>query len=376
MSLENNHSDFTNFRKYYTGDMSASEKTIFEENLENDPFVKDAYEGFLLYDTDFAKISSIEKTNMAFKEKIGLEATSAFSLKPIFAIAASVLVLFSAFYVLQNNFFNNRNGATVAKNETKIIEVEQQNTEIEIQEELISDTAAQNFDDQSVFIDKDIVIENVIIDEVKEEVKIEVENKIIKTADEKFKDLEKPRANRAEKKQISAEDFYKNNSAASNGGFYEEEREDVTVGNNVPSVQESAAQFNSLYYNEDVEKDKSFSPDINSFKSGIVAYNQSNYSKAIQNFEESLKQNQNVNSANYYVGMSYFNLNKHNKAITAFDKVINSSSSFADDSMWYKSLSLINKGQKSKAKTILESLVNTNSNFKNAAQKKLQELNL
>ena len=76
MSLENQHNGFDVFRKYYTGEMTAKEVAVFEKNLAEDPFAQDAYDGFLMIENNFQRISFIEETNMVFKEKAGIEAAA------------------------------------------------------------------------------------------------------------------------------------------------------------------------------------------------------------------------------------------------------------------------------------------------------------
>ncbi len=359
MSTNSKHTDFSTFRKYYTGEMSAKEKSAFETNLENDPFAKDAFDGFLFYEKDFDKISSIEKTNMAFKEKLKLEAGNHISLKPILAIAASVVVLFSAFYIIQNNAFKNN---TVAKNETKTVFNEEQNQETFIEQDEFFDSTLND-----VYTDEDIFIED-----VEEETKTTKDNIATVLDKEKFNTKVKDKPLESLKKQTAPDYFYDNNEEAEQ----EEIAEDIEVTvntNEKPSLAEPAL-YNSIYYKEE-NNTEIITPELNNFKAGLVDYNQSKYNAAIKNFEASINNKQKATSSKYYIGMSYFNLNKHNKAISYFDKVIGTSSTLADDAMWYKSLALINKGQKNKAKDLLQAIIDINSSFKTKAQKKLNSLN-
>lgn len=358
MSLEGQHNDFEIFRKYYTGKMSADEKAIFEKNLENDPFAQEAYEGFLELDDDFKRISFIEKTNMNLKEKVGLETASAFPIKTALGIAASVVLLIGSVFVIQNSF-NNKEGE-IAKNEVKTTAIEQ----MEIIEEEVSHT------DTSQFMYSDSAIDETMQPEqdgvIVEDVPAPKEERIESSAKEKTKYTPPTPVN--DKKQIDYEDYYNNQdeSLSEEAEIVEQER------SMQPNV---SAQYNSLEYKDDNKVSSAQSDKlISNYNAGIVAYNQSNYSEAIQLFNKALNERTNVNSANYYVGMSYFNLGKSNKAINSFDKVIKTSSSFADDAQWYKALSLINKGQKEKAKTVLQDLIQSGSSFSGAAQKKLEKL--
>lgn len=362
MSLENQHNDFDLFRKYYIGEMSAQEKAIFEKNLENDPFAQEAFEGFLALETDFKRISYIENTNMKFKEKTGLE-KSAISLpiKTLMGIAASVVLLIASVFVIQNNFTGSK--AEWAKNDAK--EHAPENVETESPADFFVDTTQVN-------------IESIVDSALAEALAPEQDAVIVKDAPipkreepkqlAKKEDKPKPLQAKENNKQIDDDDYFGDKNSEKRAVSKTVEEEKISVASPI------TGQYNAIEYTEDELEEKYKEKNISDYKTGIVAYNQSNYHKAIQSFNKALDNKTNINSANYYIGMSYFNLNKANKAINSFDKVIKTSSSFADDAQWYKALSLINKGQKEKAKQELESLSNSNSSYKNAAQKKLNSL--
>lgn len=365
MSLDNGHNDFEVFRNYYTGKMKADEKAAFEKNLANDPFAQDAYDGFLAIETDFERISFIEKTNMLFKSKIGLEeTTTVFPFKAALGIAASIVLLIGSVFIVQNNFKNNSTDE-IAKNEQKIeeevIATQDKTTGVDVMEN-------ESIWNESLLSTDNAEQEAVLVEDEAEEVK-EVKAPKITPVEINNRTEEKQVKKTVEKaeKQIDFDQYRK--------------KQKTTAANTKETVEESKAgvnsqsQFNSLAYEDnEIQNNDNSTKIISDYKAGIVAYNQSNYNDAIQSFNKSVNDNKNVNSANYYIGMSYFNLGKTNKAINSFDKVIESGSTFAKDAQWHKALSLLNKGQYDKAKIELQSIIDSGSSYKSKAQKKLNTL--
>lgn len=175
MSVENQHINFETFRKYFSGAMSAAEKSAFEKNIENDPFAQDAYEGFLILETDAARVSALDSTNSKFKEKVGLgKNDNVFPIKTLVGIAASVVLLVGSIYLFQNNF-NEKNA--IAENVVVAPEIiEEEIVEMPIDSEGIyfNDTnqttvsGTEDFEDLQVPIEsQNIIVEQEAVKEKK-----------------------------------------------------------------------------------------------------------------------------------------------------------------------------------------------------------------
>lgn len=346
MNTENKHIDSDLFKKYFAGTMSPEEKLAFEKNLENDPFCKDAFEGFQFLDSDAKRVSSLENINLKFQEKFDLQKNeNTFPIKTAVGIAASVVLLVGTFFLFKNSLFQNQN--TLAENKVE-------------EEEIIEETTALNTTETDVIIYND-------------------SDKIIIGFEEEYEDIAPaPIASEkvaAEAKKSGTFELEKQAEAKatqskqdSRGALAQESATTDMFSGNDKTLMENAVETTA-------SRSKEISSEmISDYKSGILSYNQSNFEEAIIAFNSSIKKNQNTLNSNYYIGMSNFNMANYNNAITYFDKVISANSNFADDAKYYKALTLIGKGQKEKAKVLLTELANSNSSFKTAAQNKLKSL--
>lgn len=313
METENKHSELKNFKKHYTGKMSLEEKVAFEKNLEEDPFAKEAYEGFLYLENDSARISLIEKKNLALKEKFGIKSnTNIFSLKYAITIAASVILFIGSYIVIQNNL--STNDENLADNHIEELNIP----------EMIDPLVDSNFSNT--------------LTGIKEPTKLNKKKKTFETVG-KAVQIE-------ESKELNDTEF--DNFKQSANTAYTDDSEIVAI-ENLKNPSE--------------------------YKKGIVTYNKSEFTKAIKHFNNSLIQNNKISGSYYYIAMSYFNQNQTLNAIKYFDKTIDIDLDFKDNALWYKSLALLNSGKKIEAEVILTQISMSNSTYKNVAIKKLATLN-
>lgn len=372
MSTENQHSAFINFRKYYTGNMSSKEKTAFEKHLEEDAFAKEAYEGFLVLENDHARISAIENTNMALKEKFQInETANIFPLKYSLGIAASLVLFLGSYFIIQSNIFNKNESLadnhieeeeTISAPEEKEVSINSIDT---LAQELYNDTL---YDSQIAQAESEA--EDIVISEVEQKTKKE------KTTTKEKNNVATPLS--PKEKQITEKEFDKYRGQTQEEVSSTNEVADLnkkTNGNISEKEKAVSPQLTNTIYADDSEVLETEQKKILSeYKKGIDAYNNSDFNKAIKYFNNSLDQNRSIAGSNYYIGMSYFNLNKSVKAIKYFDTTINLNSTFKDNAKWYKSLTLLKKNNTAEAKALLNELIITNSSFKNAAIKKLESL--
>jgi len=377
MSKENLHNDFETFRNYYTGKMSPEEKSNFENSLEKDPFAKDAYEGFLLLENDFDRISAIENSNMKIKEFLGLETSKAiFPIKTFVAIAASLVVLLGSYFFISTNFYSNNKENSIAENnikkQEKVIEEEPEEPKIDevvVENDNVSDSTINN----DTFTIKDVEQETYFynVDVNKDETKLndKIENTKVSNLEREEKVLNGNKSSK-QKKQINFDDYYKNNDKNTEVEAEEIIEEGRTSTTDVAPI----SVMNTVVYDdselkESTEKQES---NISEYKKGIAAYNKSEYVKAIKFFNNSLNKNKSISHSNFYIGMSYFNQGKHSKAIKYFDKVLNTS--LKNKAEWYKALSLLNKGNRTEGIKLLNKIANSDSVFSTAALNKLNNL--
>lgn len=363
MSKKRQYSDFENFKAYYTGKMSPEERSAFEENLANDPFAQDAYDGFLSLESDTKRVSFMESANMAFQDKHHLNRdVVVFPLKTLLGIAASIALFVGVFYIVQDQFFSDN---TFAENNIKETESEEvvkyETTEVIEPETIIISDSVQDFSEPESELEAESE------PELEKEKTIAIPKEIKTVKKEKQVDV-MPKPKTSPKPTSTADGFVTQNQNTL------KDRSVVKSGEETIK-QEQSATYNSIPAPTVVEETEDNTAGLMSdYQSGIVSYNQSKFDNAIKFFNNSINSKINVNSSNYYIAMSYFNLGKSNKAITYFDKVIGTDSSFSDDAQYFKAVTLIGKGQTENAKIILKELINSNSSFKTSAQNKLNSL--
>ena len=115
--------------------------------------------------------------------------------------------------------------------------------------------------------------------------------------------------------------------------------------------------------------------DFELYDKGVDAFNNKDFETSQKVFRQILgKQPGNIN-ANYYSGVSEYELKNYNESIRYLDAVIkNKRSSFYESALWYKSQCLLKTDKKTDAKKILESIVKYKGNYKTQAEQLLKEL--
>jgi hypothetical protein len=109
----------------------------------------------------------------------------------------------------------------------------------------------------------------------------------------------------------------------------------------------------------------------------MAKYDKQDYTGAITEFEQTLKQNPNDEKSLFYSAVSYLSLGQPDKAITNFNKVLqNKNSNYFDDAQWYLSLAYIKKKDSQNAKrNLIEIQNNSKSKYQKQANETLKEMN-
>jgi TolA-binding protein len=98
----------------------------------------------------------------------------------------------------------------------------------------------------------------------------------------------------------------------------------------------------------------------------ISIFAKGNNKKALARLEQILETYPEDLNANFYSGICYFNLNEFNKAISAFEKCLNSQfMNFNDEAEWYLAKSLKANHEEEKADKLFEKIKNSNSYYSN-----------
>ncbi len=361
MSENNNHIDPSDFKKYFSDKMNSDEKIVFENSIGNEDFESEAFEGFQSVENKSEVTAAIHDIENRISKKTNVSFSSSRTIsiwKPL-AIAASFLFIFgSAFFIssmlkseeqtLADNSIHGQKEVAEAK-EKKVVNVVEDSA---IEEEF------EPMPNEEEFIEEDILVQD-------------VRNSIQEVKDESFKEkkIQMPQTPTSVSPKVVSVEV--DETPIMNDDFLEET--DAVQGANRAVTTAKAAESLEVASNymdapsvEVVESDH--------FKRGATNYKNKNFSEAIGDFQKSSSENKNVIESEYYIAMSFYNLNKYNKALKSFDNVIESSTPLSYNAKWYKAALLLNQGKKSESKAILEELANGKSTFKNQAIEKLKTI--
>lgn len=100
-----------------------------------------------------------------------------------------------------------------------------------------------------------------------------------------------------------------------------------------------------------------------------------NYKLALSSFREIDNLHPGIDSIQFYISMSRYNLNQFKESVDGFKKLSqDSNGSFFSEAQWYYALSLIKLGKINKADSVLRSIIDTNPKYKADALKELEEI--
>lgn len=99
------------------------------------------------------------------------------------------------------------------------------------------------------------------------------------------------------------------------------------------------------------------------------------YKKALQHFNTILEHYEDDVNANFYAGLSVYNLESYSQAEAYFKKAYSLQyGNFKEEANWFEALSLLKLNEKSKAKKLLQQIVAGNGFYAERAKEKLAEI--
>lgn len=111
-------------------------------------------------------------------------------------------------------------------------------------------------------------------------------------------------------------------------------------------------------------------------ESAINLYLKGRYQKAFSIFSELNNDFPNNDSIQFYTSMSYYHLNRIERAISIFEKLVSQHQSiFYNEAKWYYALSLVKNNRVEKAIGVLNEIISEESSFKDLAKEELKKLN-
>jgi tetratricopeptide (TPR) repeat protein len=90
----------------------------------------------------------------------------------------------------------------------------------------------------------------------------------------------------------------------------------------------------------------------------MESFSNGNYKSALNRYETILTQYNDDFNALFYGGLCYYNLGNFNKALDSFDKIISTNlNAFKEEAAWYKCKCLIKLGRKNEARDLLDEII-------------------
>jgi len=119
----------------------------------------------------------------------------------------------------------------------------------------------------------------------------------------------------------------------------------------------------------------SFQADDGRYSAAVQKFYNNDYSGSEVILESYLKDKPDDANALYYCGVSCYNLAQYDKAITYLEKAIKvKQNNYIESAQWYLALSYIGKNENNKADSLLNQIVKANGSFKAKAEQKLMDL--
>lgn len=372
MSDQQEHKDSSFFEKYFSKTTSQQEKDAMRDSIAADSFEAEAMEGFESLENDAAALAAIKEVQQQVAKKTGLKQSRqiAFPVWKSLGIAAAVAVFVVAGFMVSNMLENDN---AVAKNEQSepSFKADGFNTEL--------DEPSGDLNGLAEVETLEVVNEE--IDELLQDDKLVESELALGTKQAETKDviIEKTPTPVESPDEESFSDLAQVQTEDYEAEEIEESADlapETVVANDLVNVEEVNAARKEVATTISVSKTatESSAPAVSNYATGKSNYDNRSYSEAINYFQQAVAGNEKVNESNYYMAMSYFNLNKNNKALKFFDQVLTSNSALRYNAMWYKAIILEEKGDINGAKSLLEQLANGTSGFKNQAADKLNSL--
>lgn len=350
--MENKHQHILphEFEAYLLGKMSADEKAAFELRVENDPFAKEALEGFISLENNAKATGLIKEQINIIENKTGYKKENKALKIPLFkilSIAASIIVVIGGLFFSWNFLQDKNGGMSEAKTSEKSEEFD-----------FKTRTRKENFFDEKT---EDVYESE---EETSEVVSI-AENAMAISKEEKKET--KPVSETSSSKEVAQKTLSESPSISSQNDFY-----DIAEVSKPESLGAARANSPSAVSEESVSD---FSLTQTNFEKGYSFFEKGNFNESIKYFSESIKENRKVIESYYYSGLSYYYQNKYNNAIKAFDIVISDNYHvLANNAKWYKADIYIKQGRKEDARVILQELIDSNSYFKKQAEEAIKKL--
>lgn len=338
-------------KAYYSGKMSESEKHLLEAEALEDPFLKEAMDGYESNPGSFDMFQKkYGKSSGLFKNTAQISVT----------IIGCLVIIWGIVYVFDQNKTPSTSDPIVLEESLDSI-----STEVEVLPDSIMEmTLAEEIDlvqpkELIQYNDKNVISTNEIIPDEPTE---SVNNEFIKV--EEFEDTSginfrfvpielldfdlKKRAPIDEMFDLYIVDYSK----------ITRDKTEIKYTRYELSGTAANLENDETEGNQDLVEKQVEVPYVEYLHNTMSYFVKENYKKALKRFLVILEQYPNDLNAQFYGGLCYFNLNKYEQSIELFDKVLASEwFSFNEEAKWYKAKALVKLGRTSEAHDVLDEII-------------------
>jgi hypothetical protein len=358
-------------RLYHQDKLSPKEKHSVESHLLDCELCSTALAGFAIIPVTAADVHGL---NQHIDKLSGAKPASLVNIKFFLAVAATVMISISTYFVYQSfhpkevvvadnaPFVKNKDIFTSGEPPRNTIVLDTRNTDVKAlitakptdvkppKVEVVHPNEAFTME-MLEMKSKDIIISDKknVLDEESMRVPVLILNNDTFILDLKVTDYEKyyyvnMNALKAYSGHNNTDPMFENDKERDNGGVYKLQEWEVTT----------TAQV---------------------LKSALTKFNAQDYENAVKLFNVLAAHNADDVNALFYGGVCYFNSGNTDKAIDYFTRVMSSANgSFFEEAKWYKALTYLKKRDTDMARKLLAEIVADNGFYKEQAKEKLKSL--
>jgi hypothetical protein len=131
---------------------------------------------------------------------------------------------------------------------------------------------------------------------------------------------------------------------------------------------------NKKSLDEESSFEKRVIPPDRVLKHGLESFNKHNFAAALESFHSLLENNENDVNAQFYSALSFYNINKADKALEYLAKVMkNPDTTFYAEAQWFRALVYLKSGNRETARAILSAIVSEKGFYSKRAAEKLKK---
>lgn len=336
-----NNVDADLLKRYYEGTMPSAERNALEQAALDDPFLKEAMEGF---EANPGSFDSFYETNILKNQKFG---SSYFVIGGILTLALITILVVMTPDKNQQNLTTNLSEKDTAQITQEVHYVPEEIDSLH-QVDAVELIDAKEIVNQKTEIQKTINYPELTGDQaivIKEDEKVK-EDYLIQA---ELYDLK-----RAE--YVPATYLFDLFVV----DYRRIERDNVLITYTKYEFTGTSAEFETEAHEQNAELIEKVVdvPYFHYLTTSMEHFSNGDYKKSITNYLVILEQYPEDANALFYGGLCYYNLNKFDKSIEFFDRILDLPiNAFKEEAKWYKVKSLLKQGQKAEAKNLLDEII-------------------